>query len=139
MLRPYFRRVWIVQEMLKASKLDLVIGHRLIPWDDFERAVYSWRLLESGGGNRIMDEVMLDIVSPEAEESADTWMLALSIVLGKPQDSTLKFLVGLILFPVLCTTTIGSVSCWYGCSAYMCRSAAAWAVRCCALIPSLVR
>ena len=68
-----FGRVWIVQEILKASKLDLVIGHTLIPWDDFERAVYFLEAVRVWGGNRIMDEVMLDIVSPEAEESADTW------------------------------------------------------------------
>lgn len=69
-----------MQEILKARKLDLVIGHTLIPWDGFERAVSFLEAVRAWGGNRIMDEVMLEILSSDEDKSANTWKLVLSML-----------------------------------------------------------
>ncbi|KAK1830339.1 heterokaryon incompatibility protein-domain-containing protein [Podospora conica] len=59
--RPYFRRAWIVQEVLKARRVDLVMGLTLIPWDAFERAVYFIESVGAWGSDRITDEVLRGI------------------------------------------------------------------------------
>jgi hypothetical protein len=41
--RPYWRRVWIIQEILSASSLDLLCGTKRLPWALFGPALASLR------------------------------------------------------------------------------------------------
>lgn len=34
-LRPYWRRLWIIQEILSASSVDILCGSKALRWDDF--------------------------------------------------------------------------------------------------------
>ncbi|KAM7217300.1 Heterokaryon incompatibility protein (HET) domain containing protein [Rhypophila decipiens] len=76
--RPYFRRAWIVQEVLKARKLDMCIHDVIITWRHFSKAVHFLEQVWAWGGSQIINKVIADIFNPEtkAENSVDTWNLA---------------------------------------------------------------
>jgi hypothetical protein len=48
--RPYFWRVWVLQEIALASSALLICGEISIPWASFSRATLRRRLWSAGGG-----------------------------------------------------------------------------------------
>ncbi|KAL6363072.1 hypothetical protein LRP88_02474 [Fusarium phalaenopsidis] len=63
--RPWFKRVWIVQELVLPNKVTLVCGRSKIDWDEFFEAIQLCeRGLNSGGGHRIDDFLVLQHASP---------------------------------------------------------------------------
>lgn len=47
-LRPWFHRLWVVQEILMARKLQLICGDRIIPWETLCAATKDLVLLKCG-------------------------------------------------------------------------------------------
>ncbi|KAM7193305.1 Heterokaryon incompatibility protein (HET) domain containing protein [Rhypophila sp. PSN 637] len=80
--RPYFRRAWIVQEVLKARKLDMVIHDNIITWHHFSKAVHFLEQVRAWRGSQIINEVIADIFNPgtKAGNSLDTWTLVSSLI-----------------------------------------------------------
>ncbi|KAM0417477.1 hypothetical protein ACHAPT_012541 [Fusarium lateritium] len=63
--RPWFKRVWIVQELVLPTKVTLVCGVSRIDWDDFFEAIHLCeRGLNSGGEHQIDDIIILQHASP---------------------------------------------------------------------------
>jgi hypothetical protein len=46
--RPYWTRVWIIQEFVLASKVEIQCGHVRVPWDDFYKTFPSPRKARTG-------------------------------------------------------------------------------------------
>jgi hypothetical protein len=40
--RPYWERVWIIQELAKASSVEVWCGTQMLPWDTFIEGVQKW-------------------------------------------------------------------------------------------------
>jgi hypothetical protein len=40
--RPWFERVWVIQEVARAKRAVVICGGRSIPWDDFAKVVLSF-------------------------------------------------------------------------------------------------
>jgi hypothetical protein len=40
--RPYWKRAWIIQELAKASKVEIWCGAQMLPWEVFIRGVLRW-------------------------------------------------------------------------------------------------
>ncbi|KAN0102765.1 HET domain containing protein [Hyaloscypha variabilis] len=38
--RPYFSRIWVIQEVVFARDVQIILGDRAVQWDSFSRAVY---------------------------------------------------------------------------------------------------
>ncbi|EGO60361.1 hypothetical protein NEUTE1DRAFT_143800 [Neurospora tetrasperma FGSC 2508] len=45
--RPWWRRVWVVQEVIVSRRANVICGTKEIPWDDLRRALECWRVLRS--------------------------------------------------------------------------------------------
>ncbi|RSM20658.1 hypothetical protein CDV31_000344 [Fusarium ambrosium] len=63
--RPWFKRVWIVQELVLPTKVTLVCGRSKMDWDDFFKAIQLCeRGLNSGNGHQLEDPLILQHASP---------------------------------------------------------------------------
>ncbi|KAM7205953.1 hypothetical protein V8F33_000783 [Rhypophila sp. PSN 637] len=58
---PYFRRVWMVQEVLQPKKLYLVTAGAMIPWEDFARAVCFTEAVRAWPGDTIARRALLGV------------------------------------------------------------------------------
>ncbi|RSL52544.1 hypothetical protein CEP54_010861 [Fusarium duplospermum] len=62
--RPWFKRVWIVQELVLPTKVTLVCGRSTMDWDEFFKAI---QLCERGlnvSGHRLEEPLILQHASP---------------------------------------------------------------------------
>lgn len=63
--RPWFKRVWIVQELVLPTKVTLVCGRSTMDWDEFFEAIQLCeRGLNSGGDHHTDDVVVLQHANP---------------------------------------------------------------------------
>ncbi|KAK5652629.1 hypothetical protein OQA88_10222 [Cercophora sp. LCS_1] len=68
--RPYFRRAWIVQEIMQAKQITLCLGTRLIAWEWLERMVYFLEAVRGWGGGWIENQVAKDLMG-ERDSGSD--------------------------------------------------------------------
>ncbi|KAK3493908.1 heterokaryon incompatibility protein-domain-containing protein [Neurospora crassa] len=45
--RPWWSRVWVVQEVIVSRRANIICGTKEIPWDDLRRALRCWWVLRS--------------------------------------------------------------------------------------------
>ena len=55
--RPYFRRVWIVQEVLRAKSLKILCGRMMLPWDIFSQTIDKIYDGAAGRGFRVVQGI----------------------------------------------------------------------------------
>lgn len=55
-LRPYFRRLWIVQELILAKEIFLVAGNDTMELDCFMEAADSWSMRSWSQGGKLMTD-----------------------------------------------------------------------------------
>ncbi|KAI8725563.1 HET domain-containing protein [Fusarium sp. LHS14.1] len=62
--RPWFKRAWIVQELVLPSKVTLVCGRSTIDWDEFFEAIQLCERGLNSGGHQPDDILVLQHASP---------------------------------------------------------------------------
>ncbi|KAH7327498.1 heterokaryon incompatibility protein-domain-containing protein [Rhexocercosporidium sp. MPI-PUGE-AT-0058] len=50
--QPYWKRVWIIQEVTVASRVTIVWGNAEIPWEVVAKALSVWKMMEISNGPR---------------------------------------------------------------------------------------
>ncbi|KAL5328088.1 hypothetical protein ACEPPN_005796 [Leptodophora sp. 'Broadleaf-Isolate-01'] len=50
--QPYWKRVWIIQEVTVASRVTIVWGNAEIPWEIVAKALSAWKMMELSIGPR---------------------------------------------------------------------------------------
>lgn len=69
--RPYFRRAWIVQEIVLAKRLDIICGRVMVPWEEFEKVVYFLLAVKAWDERRLKSAVMQKLTDTSDDSDDD--------------------------------------------------------------------
>jgi len=68
--RPWFERVWVIQEVVRAKKAEIICGRRSITWKDFVKVVlsfndaFSYLATNYGTGESLRDVIAVENLLP---------------------------------------------------------------------------